>query len=515
MATTEFCYGNYQGPGGIGSAGWLDYINCRAGRPTASINTNWPPAGCSATPLTVPDLSWSNAGPLSFPPNLDGDYGTPLTQLQAYGIMSLVWVAENSEGNLDGVVPWYKAYSYIQNIGDGRGFTTNIVGFCSGTGDLLVFLQNLQKISPCHPLTKYIPDVQLLFNGDLTGLEGFPQLVLAYGGGPNGDGPIDPAYVEATWTILTSAGDGGYWGAAMDYSRKLYLSLPISKGQLYDIALNSGISGLDTVINRVGAPPPTPETSGQDAEVKWLLNLQSEWLNYISENPSIDNGQLDRGLMWQHLVDPSKTQRNGMGQVGANNNVPVLDFAFPISVNCYGSTVNIQAPNVVPRPSTTPTIPATPSVPATPTLPFTTLTILSITPTMPSTSKITTTRTTVFQTPAVSTTTTRSATASGSAPFPATTIKSTFSTRSKRTKSSGRTATSAKSTTASLAVSMPSSSRIQATSTNMGSGVSDGAACTKFGQWACNNVCICNYTDTPSGFAIVWNCSEKDVFCTV
>ncbi|KAJ3239904.1 hypothetical protein HDU77_011212 [Chytriomyces hyalinus] len=494
MATTEFCYGVYQGPGGIGSSGWLDYINCRDSPPTASINTNWPPAGCPASPPPVPDLSWSNAGPLSFPSNLDGGYGTPLTQLQAYGIMSLVWVAENSEGDLDGVVPWYKAYSYIQNIGDGRGFTTNIVGFCSGTGDLLVFLQNLQKISPCHPLTKYIPDVQLLFNGDLTGLEGFPQLVLAYGGGPNasgviGDGPIDPAYVEATWTTLTNSGDGGYWGAAMDYSRKYHLSLPISKGQLYDIALNAGISGLDTVINRVGTPPPTPETSGQDAEVNWLLNLQSEWLNYIAENPSIDDGQLDRGLMWQHLVDPSKTQKNGRGQVGANNNVPIRDLAFPFSVNCYGSTFNIQAPQVAPRPSATPTMPAT--------------------------SKSTTTRTTVFQTPVISTATIPSGTASKTAPFPATTIKSTFSTRSRRTKSSSRTTTSKKASAVTLAVSKPSSSRIQATSTGVGVGVSNGAACTKFGQWACSNVCICNYTDTADGFALVWYCSEKDAFCTV
>ncbi|KAI8826321.1 lysozyme-like domain-containing protein [Chytriomyces cf. hyalinus JEL632] len=461
MATTEFCYGVYQGPG--------------------------------ASPPTVPDLSWSNAGPLSFPSNLDGGYGTPLTQLQAYGIMSLVWVAENSEGDLDGVVPWYKAYSYIQNIGDGRGFTTNIVGFCSGTGDLLVFLQNLQKISPCHPLTKYIPDVQLLFNGDLTGLEGLPQLVLDYGGGPNGDGPIDPAYVEATWTTLTNSGDGGYWGAAMDYSRKYYLSLPISKGQLYDIALNSGISGLDTVIGRVGTPPPTPETSGQDAEVNWLLSLQSEWLNYIAENPSIDDGQLDRGLMWQHLVDPSKTQKNGRGQVGANNNVPILDLAFPFSVNCYGSTFNIRAPEGSPRPSATPTMPAT--------------------------SKITTTRTTVFQTPAISTATIPSATASKTAPFPATTVKSTVSSRSRRSKSSSRTKTSTKTSTKaatfSLAVSEPSSSRIQATSTKVGASVSNGAACTKFGQWACNNLCICNYTDTPDGFALVWYCSEKDAFCSV
>ncbi|KAJ3237351.1 hypothetical protein HDU81_009573 [Chytriomyces hyalinus] len=462
MSASEFCYGTYDGPGGIGSSGWLDYINCRASPPTPSSNTNWPPAGCPAVPPAVPDLSWSNAGPLSFPPNLDGGYGTPLTQLQAYGIMSLVWVAENSEGNLDGVVPWYKAYSYIQNIGDGRGFTTNIVGFCSGTGDYLIFLQNLLKISPCHPLTKYIPDVRKLsdtpsLNGNLNGLKGLPQLVLAYGGGPNGDGPIDPAYVEATWKTLTTIGDSGYWGTAMDYSRKYFLSLPISKGQLYDIGLNAGIGGLDTVLKRVTTPPPTPATSGKDAEVKWLLNVQAEWIKYIAETPSINDGQLDRGLMWQHLVDPSKTQKNSKGQVGANNKVPILDFSFPISVNCYGSTLNIQAPKLAPTSTfATPTF-ATPS--ATRSVPPASSTIVS--------SRVTTT-------PASS--------------------------------------TAVKTTVTSATIAKPSSTTSK-NSTNTGNGVSQGASCAIFGQWACNNVCICNYTATASGNVLVWECSKTDVSC--
>ena len=45
--------------------------------------------------------------------------------------MQLVSSAENS--SLD----WRAQYSYIEDIQDGRGYTAGIIGFCSGTGDML------------------------------------------------------------------------------------------------------------------------------------------------------------------------------------------------------------------------------------------------------------------------------------------------------------------------------------------------------------------------------------------
>ena len=45
--------------------------------------------------------------------------------------MKLVSSAENS--SLD----WKAQYKYIEDIGDGRGYTAGIIGFCSGTGDML------------------------------------------------------------------------------------------------------------------------------------------------------------------------------------------------------------------------------------------------------------------------------------------------------------------------------------------------------------------------------------------
>src|SRR5215475_7280848 len=45
--------------------------------------------------------------------------------------MELVSSAENS--SLD----WKAQYKYIEDIHDGRGYTAGIIGFCSGTGDML------------------------------------------------------------------------------------------------------------------------------------------------------------------------------------------------------------------------------------------------------------------------------------------------------------------------------------------------------------------------------------------
>ena len=45
--------------------------------------------------------------------------------------MQLVSSAENS--SLD----WRAQYRYIEDIHDGRGYTAGIIGFCSGTGDML------------------------------------------------------------------------------------------------------------------------------------------------------------------------------------------------------------------------------------------------------------------------------------------------------------------------------------------------------------------------------------------
>ncbi|WP_432828918.1 chitosanase [Dactylosporangium sp. CA-092794] len=65
--------------------------------------------------------------------------------------MQLVSSAENS--SLD----WKSQYRYIEDIGDGRGYTAGIIGFCSGTGDMLELVEAYTRSAPGNVLAKYLP----------------------------------------------------------------------------------------------------------------------------------------------------------------------------------------------------------------------------------------------------------------------------------------------------------------------------------------------------------------------
>ncbi|MES2461062.1 MAG: chitosanase [Armatimonadota bacterium] len=66
--------------------------------------------------------------------------------------MQMVSSAENSS------LAWRKQYAYIEDIKDGRGYTAGIIGFCSGTGDMLVVVERYAKLAPGEKsLTAFLP----------------------------------------------------------------------------------------------------------------------------------------------------------------------------------------------------------------------------------------------------------------------------------------------------------------------------------------------------------------------
>ncbi|MFJ2443678.1 MULTISPECIES: chitosanase [unclassified Streptomyces] len=65
--------------------------------------------------------------------------------------MRLVSSAENS--SLD----WKDQYRYIEDIGDGRGYTAGIVGFCTGCGDLLKVVERYTLAVPDNGLVRFLP----------------------------------------------------------------------------------------------------------------------------------------------------------------------------------------------------------------------------------------------------------------------------------------------------------------------------------------------------------------------
>ncbi|MGY2703467.1 chitosanase [Nocardioides sp. HB32] len=74
--------------------------------------------------------------------------------------MELVSSAENS------TLRWRRQYTYLEDIGDGRGYTGGIIGFCSGTGDLLVVVRRYTKAQPDNPLARFIPALRRVNGSD-------------------------------------------------------------------------------------------------------------------------------------------------------------------------------------------------------------------------------------------------------------------------------------------------------------------------------------------------------------
>jgi len=81
--------------------------------------------------------------------------------------MQLVSSAENSSLN------WKAQYGYIEDIGDSRGYTAGIIGFCTGCGDMVPLINAYTKLNPNNVLAKYLPALKKIgsFNPTHAGLD--------------------------------------------------------------------------------------------------------------------------------------------------------------------------------------------------------------------------------------------------------------------------------------------------------------------------------------------------------
>ena len=106
-------------------------------------------ASVAALVITTPALSSAALAPVAVNSvTAAGDLSAPEKKEIA---MELVSSAENS--SLD----WRAQYRYIEDIGDGRGYTAGIIGFCSGTGDMLELVEAYTNSVPDNPLAEYLP----------------------------------------------------------------------------------------------------------------------------------------------------------------------------------------------------------------------------------------------------------------------------------------------------------------------------------------------------------------------
>lgn len=161
--------------------------------------------------------------------------------------------AENS------TTDWTTAYKYIEDIGDGRGYTAGIVGWCSGTGDMLTLVQYAQTIQPGNLLEKWIAPLQQV-------------MAVPYAQRPAKSNEVLGAAYMADWRTAAAMAwfqqaqrderDRVYWGPALAQAQADGVGL-LGLTVLYDISVNHG-PGSDSesfggivAAARATAPPPS------------------------------------------------------------------------------------------------------------------------------------------------------------------------------------------------------------------------------------------------------------------
>jgi chitosanase len=159
----------------------------------------------------------------------------------------LVSSAENSSLN------WRGQYGYIEDIGDGRGYTGGLVGFCSGTSDMLGVVTEYAHRKPVNVLAKYLPALRTVDGSDShAGLDpGFTSAWRA--------AAADPVFQK----VQEDERDRIYFDPAVTLARTDGLRA-LGQFAYYDAAVMHGADGLRKIRAEAMKSMPTPKLGGDE-----------------------------------------------------------------------------------------------------------------------------------------------------------------------------------------------------------------------------------------------------------
>jgi chitosanase len=185
-----------------------------------------------------------------------------LTAAQKARADSLVSVFENDTIALQ--------YAYIEDIGDGRGYTAGRAGFTTATGDFVVVVERYTALAPGNALAPYLPRLRELATAEsdaTTGLEGVVAAWL--------EAADDPVFRG----VQDAVSDELYYDRAVCWWRSLGLERALSLVLLYDTNIQHGegtdADSLPGIIERTNARLGGPPASGVD-EAAWLRGFLDE-----------------------------------------------------------------------------------------------------------------------------------------------------------------------------------------------------------------------------------------------
>ncbi|MFE5191232.1 chitosanase [Streptomyces sp. NPDC056628] len=143
--------------------------------------------------------------------------------------MQLVSSAENS--SLD----WKAQYRYIEDIGDGRGYTAGIIGFCSGTGDMLDLVELYADRRPGNVLARYLPALRRV-------------------NGTDSHAGLDPDYPR-DWA--RAAGDRAFKAAQNDERDRVYFDPAVRQGKADGLRALGQFAYYDAIVMHGDGTDPT------------------------------------------------------------------------------------------------------------------------------------------------------------------------------------------------------------------------------------------------------------------
>ncbi|MFH7027560.1 MAG: chitosanase [Heteroscytonema crispum UTEX LB 1556] len=155
-------------------------------------------------------------------------------------------------------------YDYVEDIGDGRGFTCGRAGFTTATGDAVEVVQLYTNNKSDNPLAKYLPELKRLAkeeSDDTSNLDGFENAWKK--------AAKDSAFRAAQDEVV----DKLYYQPSAKRANDAGLKLALSRAALYDTIIQHGEGddpdGLPALLKRTQKEAGGTPKTGVD-EKQWL-----------------------------------------------------------------------------------------------------------------------------------------------------------------------------------------------------------------------------------------------------
>jgi chitosanase len=211
-------------------------------------------------------------------------------------------------------------YTYCENIHDRRGYTFGFAGFCSGTYDGSLFLEEYARLKPGNVLASWLPAFRAIDAGthdaegrnpSTAGLEGFPEAFRACGS--------DPTFRQAQQNLVERL----YWGPSQRIARRMGARLPITRGELYDATINHGEDGAAALARQTTRTLGGSPRGGVD-ERAWLAKFLALRLALLRSDGT-----------WKHSIGRVRVYQRLLDEDNVN-------LERPIRVEVYGDRFTLK-----------------------------------------------------------------------------------------------------------------------------------------------------------------------------